>query len=296
MDLVARIKSFPRPGETVLSDDFAAYPGGKGANQAVCCAKLGGKVEFIAKMGSDVYREKLLESLKRDKVNTDLVLVDRSSSTGVALILVDENGQNEIAVVSGSNMRLRPEDLTNFSGVFKKARVVLSQLEIPLETVAAALRLAGETGALTILNPAPARILPDSIYRFVDVLTPNETECEMLSGVKIVDDESLGKAAAKLLEKGVRNVIVTVGDKGAILVNDSGASSYGSTIVETVDTTGAGDAFNGALAYSLSIGDSMDKAISFANSVAAFSVTRKGAQASMPTRKELEDFLKVEED
>ncbi len=296
MDLVARIGSFPRPGETVLSNDFAMYPGGKGANQAVCCAKLGGKVEFIAKMGSDVYRENLLQSLRRDEVNTEHVLVDQSASTGVALILVDENGQNEITVVSGSNMKLLPDDLAALSDTFKRAKVVLLQLEIPLETVVTALRLARENGAMTILNPAPARMLPDTIYRFVDILTPNETECEMLSGVKIVDDESLGKAAAKLLEKGVRNVIVTVGDKGAILVNGSGNQSYGSISVKTIDTTGAGDAFNGSLAFSLSAGNSLEKAVAFANSVAAFSVTRKGAQASMPTLKELEEFLKVEED
>lgn len=296
MDLVAGVKRFPYPGETILSNDFAMYPGGKGANQAVCCAKLGAHVDFIAKMGDDIYRRKLIESLSRDGVGTEFVYTERSVSTGVAMILVEESGQNEITVVSGTNMLLLPADLEDHPRPFQRARVVLLQLEIPLETVTKALELAKKAGALAILNPAPARELPLSLYRFVDVLTPNETECELLTGIRVFDEASAEEAAGRLLRKGTKNVVVTMGKKGALRVNSSGSHFFDALRVEAVDTTAAGDAFNGALAVSLGGGKTLDEAIRFANSVAAFSVTRKGAQTSMPTLKELNRFLKSMDD
>ncbi len=296
MDLVARVRRFPNPGETILCNDFAMYPGGKGANQAVCCAKLGARVDFIAKTGDDIFRERLIQSLSRHGVRTALISSDGSASTGVALILVEDGGQNEITVVSGTNMLLLPADLEGHPRPFKEARVALLQLEIPLETVMKALQLAKMGGAITILNPAPARDLPLALLRFIDVLTPNETECEMLSGIRVVDEDSAEEAAVNLLRKGVKNVVVTMGDKGALRVNASGSRFFDALRVEAVDTTAAGDAFNGALAVSLGAGKTLDEAIGFANSVAAFSVTRKGAQTSMPTMDEFNEFLKSQED
>ena len=292
MDIVARVKSFPRPGETVLTDNLMMNPGGKGANQAVCCAKLGADVRIIARMGDDLFKERLLGSLLRDGVKTDLISIDSSFSTGVAMILVEESGQNEITVASGSNMRLLPEHVAACSEYIAQAKVVLAQLEVPLDTVEMSLRLAKSAGAITILNPAPARRLPDSVYPLVDVLTPNEIECELLSGTRVSDAASAEMAAARLLDKGVRYVIVTLGSRGALLVKPTGSLQFGALSVKAVDTTAAGDAFNGALAYCLSKDESIEESIKFANTVAAYSVTKNGAQASMPTMENLEEFLK----
>jgi ribokinase len=295
MDLVVACERFLRPGETMLARDFAMYPGGKGANQAVACARLGGCVRFLGKMGDDPFREALAESLRRDGVLLDGLLTDEEAATGVALITVDGAGENTIVVASGSNMRLTPADLDAHAHLFAEAAVVLTQLEIPLETVARAAELAHAHGALFVLNPAPARPLPDALLAQVDFLTPNESEAAQLAG--FASDETTAEASAgALLRRGVRHVLVTLGEEGALLVTADRTERFPAFRVQPVDTTAAGDAFNGALAYALADGQPLDEAIRLANAVAGYAVTRRGAQPSMPDRAALAAFLRAHAD
>lgn len=290
MDLTASCVRFPKPGETVFGDTFATVPGGKGANQAVACARLGREVWLLAKFGRDAFRDELTASLRADGVRLDHVLEDPEAPTGVALITVDRTGENQILVVSGSNMRFMPEEIEARSGVFTRAAVVLLQLEIPVDTVRRAAVLARTYGARVILNPAPARPLPDTLLRHVDVLTPNETEAERLSGEAVVDHVSAVRAAETLLERGVGCVIVTLGAAGCVRVDASGSRAFPAPAVRAVDTTAAGDAFNGALAGGLARGLTLDEATALAVHASAFSVTRPGAQPSMPTPADLVAF------
>ena len=290
MDMVVRCEQFPRPGETIFGDEFGMYPGGKGANQAVACARVGGHVYFLGKMGADVFHEQLAGALRRDGVRLDHLLVDAEVPTGIALITVNGDGENEIIVVSGSNMRLTPADVDAHAGAFEGAEVVLLQLEVPLETVHRAAERARAAGATVILNPAPARPLPPSLLALVDLLTPNETEAEILTGIPVTDEASAVRAAGRLLDQGVGRVVFTLGERGALVVEPGGSRHHPARAVRAVDTTAAGDAFNGALAFALADGRSLDDALPFANTVAAFAVTRKGAQTSMPDAAELAAF------
>lgn len=287
MDMVVVCGEFPKPGETILGRQFGMFPGGKGANQAVCSAKLGGNTFFIGKMGNDMFRQKLSENMEKDGVKLDYLLTDSLEPTGIALIQVNGYGQNEIVVVSGSNMKLMPEDIKQHMEAFSLANVVITQLEIPLETVIETARIAKEHGALFILNPAPAIRLPDELLGLVDYITPNEIELGMLSGIPVMDSDSASLAAKRLLDLGVKNVVVTLGEKGALLVNEKRSELFPTREVEVVDSTAAGDAFNGAIAYALSDGRTIDEAIQFANIVASYSVTKLGAQTSMPTMEEV---------
>lgn len=268
------------------------FPGGKGANQAVCAAKLGQKVHFVGKMGNDPFRERLLASMGQDGVILDSVITDSAEPTGTALITVDEKGQNQIVVVPGSNMKLLPRDLENVRGLFAEVKVVLVQLEIPLETVTRAAELGHQEHAIVILNPAPACRLPEALLRLVDYLTPNESEARLLTGIPVDRRVSAEAAARKLVDQGVKNVILTLGPEGCLLVNAGRAELFPARRVRPVDTTAAGDAFNGALAFSLSRDDEVDRAIGLANTVAGFSVTKHGAQSSMPTMPELQEFMR----
>jgi ribokinase len=292
MDLVASVERFPVPGETIFGSAFQHFPGGKGANQAVCAARLGGEVSFIGKLGHDLFGEKLRRGMKHDRIRLDHCETDRSAPTGTAIITVDAKGQNEIVVISGSNMRLSAADVEHHRAAFRRARILLLQLEIPLPTVTRAARMARADGMGVILNPAPARPLPKSLLRLVDVLVPNETELEQLAGRKARSVREATSAARVLLAHGVRAIVVTMGSRGALAVTDARASLVPARKVRPVDTTAAGDAFCGALAYALSGGGALEEAIPFANAVAAFSVTRKGAQSSMPTPRELAAFIR----
>ena len=290
-DMIIKMQRIPRPGETILGGEFASAAGGKGANQAVGAARAGGDVTFIARVGQDMFGDKAVAGFIADGINVDYVVRDRTSPSGVALIFVGENGENSIAVASGSNANLAPADLLKAGRAFKQASVVVLQLETPLKTVEAAVKLAASAGARVILNPAPARPLPNALLRRVYLLTPNETEAELLTGLTVNNEAAAAKAADALLARGVENVIITLGARGALVAGRQGRGMVPAHKVKAVDTTAAGDVFNGTLAVALAEGKSLLEAARFASAAAAISVTRLGAQTSAPTRKEINRLL-----
>ena len=286
-DMVVKTERLPRPGETVLGGRFLMNPGGKGANQAVAAARRGGDVTFITKVGKDVFGDETLASLKRESICTQYVLRDEEHASGVALIMVDEKGENSISVASGANAALMPEEVLRTLEGIESADVMLLQLEIPIPSVLAAAKWAHAKGIPVVLNPAPAFPLPPELLACVDILTPNETEAEMLSGVKVTDEASAVKAALALRTKGVKNTLITMGKQGACLCTEEGSCMIPARKVQAVDTTAAGDVFNGALAVGISEGLPLQEACHLASQAAAISVTRLGAQASAPYRSEL---------
>lgn len=290
-DMIIKVKRIPKPGETILGGEFAMAAGGKGANQAVGAARAGGAVTFIARLGKDMFGDKALAGFIADGINVDHVVRDRSAPSGVALIFVARNGENSIAVASGANSRLLPADLTNARRAFQRSGVVVLQLETPLKTVAAAVKLAANAGARVILNPAPAQPLPNDLLRRVFLLTPNESEAQLLTGMPVNNEKAAAKAADALLARGVQNVIITLGARGAFVAGKQARGLVPGFKVKPVDTTGAGDMFNGTLAVALSEGKSLLDAARFASAAAAISVTRLGAQTSAPTRKEIDRLL-----
>ena len=282
-DLVARVGRFPAPGETVTGTSFNVYSGGKGANQACAAARLGAQVHFVGRVGDDSHGRFLAAELAASGVDTSKLIVDRAAPTGTALITIDDAGQNEIVVVPGANGELSAEDIEDCRGLIERAGFVLLQLEVPFETVEAAARLAQETGSVVILDPAPALSEVVSLLPLVDFVTPNETELELLTG-------SQG-GAEKLLGHGTRNVVAKLGAAGAQLVSATEEHTWHGLKVDPVDTTAAGDVWNGAFAAALADDKDVDSAGAFANAAAALSVTRAGAQPSMPTRAEVETFI-----
>jgi ribokinase len=286
-DMVIKATKFPLPGETILGGEFFLFPGGKGANQAVAAARLGGNVIFIAKVGNDIFGEQALQQFKREGIITDYVAKDPDRPSGVALITVDSKGENTIVVAQGSNGALSPEEVKKAEREFERAEIVLTQLETPLPTILHVAKLARKTGKKMILNPAPAMSLPADLFPYLYLITPNETETETLTGIKIKDQTSMKLAAEKLHDKGVTNVIITLGSEGVYLHNNAGGRHIPTRIVKVVDSTAAGDVFNGALAVALSENRTLEQAAEFANHAAAISVTKMGAQASAPYRKEL---------
>ncbi len=294
MDMVVQVDHFPKPGETILGRDFGMFPGGKGANQAVCCAKLDYHTCFMGKMGEDLFHQRLSQSMQENGVDLRYLLTDPHESTGVALISVDQTGENQIIVASGTNMLLMPEDVESQSNAFEGAKAVLTQLEIPVQTVFKTAELAREYHIPFVLNPAPAQPLPDELFGLCDVITPNETELEILTRKSTNDPESVETAAKMLLTKGVKNVIVTLGAEGALWVSAHESQRFSTKTVQAVDSTAAGDAFNGAFAASLAGGEDIPQAIRMANRVATFTVTKRGAQTSMPTPFEVKQFYKDE--
>ncbi len=290
-DLIIKLNRIPRPGETIIGGKFASAAGGKGANQAVAAARAGGAVTLIARVGCDDMGKKAVAGFVGDGINVNHVLWDRASPSGVALIFVGQDGENSIAVASGANDKLSPTDVRRAANVFRGADVLVLQLETPLNTVRTAAELAARAGVKVLLNPAPARKLPDTLLKHVDVLTPNEGEAEMLTGIKVRDPSAAAQAAQALLARGVRNVVITMGSRGAFVGGRAVRQMIPAYNVKAVDTTAAGDVFNGALAVALAEGRSLLEAARFATAAAAISVTRLGAQTSAPKRHEINELF-----
>jgi ribokinase len=287
-DMVIKAAHLPGPGETVLGGQFLMNPGGKGANQAVAAARLGGDVVFVAKVGDDIFGQEAVQGFKNVGINTDYIVVDAENPSGVATIIVDEQGENCIAVASGANSTLSPADVDSAVQQIEAASVLLMQLETPVQTVEYAASLGKKAGKTVILNPAPAQPLSDGLLAQLDVITPNETEAEILTGIKVETEDDAQKAARALRDKGVGAVIITLGSRGAFVLSESFLGLVPAPKVEPVDTTAAGDTFTGALAVGLADGQTIEDAVVFANKAAAISVTRLGAQASAPKLEELE--------
>ncbi|WP_299029938.1 ribokinase [uncultured Thermanaerothrix sp.] len=287
MDLVVRAPRHPQPGETIIGSGFQTFPGGKGANQAVAVARLGGKVRMIGRVGQDAFGEALLATVARDGVDTTFIRRDPEAPTGVALITLDAAGQNTIVVASGANWRVSAQDVRDAEAAFAGADVLLMQLECPLDAVEAATDLAHRYGLRVVLNPAPARALPADLLARVDYLLPNQPELMLLAG-----GESDREAAIRAVQAlGARNLVVTLGEEGALLALNDQREHLPAYKVTVVDTVAAGDAFAGAFALALAEGKSVREAAIWGNAAGAIAVTRPGAQPSMPRRDELLQFL-----
>lgn len=286
-DMVIKSDRLPVPGETILGGTFFMNSGGKGANQAVAVARLGGRVSFVAKTGNDIFGKQSIELYQTEHINTDYVFSDAKEPSGVALITVDAHGENCIVVASGANAHLMPKDVEHARKEVESGDILLMQLEIPYETVEYSAQIANEKGMKIILNPAPAQSLPQSLLNKLFLITPNRNEAEILSGIKVTDIESAKKAAKAISEKGVENVVITLGVQGSLVKEKDNYYHVEACKVDTVDTTAAGDTFNGGLCVALSEGKSLKEAVEFAAKAAALTVTRMGAQSSIPYRKEI---------
>ncbi len=286
-DMVIKSDKFPLPGETILGGKFFMFSGGKGANQAVAASRLGGNVTFITKIGNDIFGKQALQQFRKEGIQSDFVIADAENPSGVALITVDAKGENSIVVAQGANGALAQSDLEKVKAEIEKHDILLMQLEIPIPSVVYAAQIALEQGRKVILNPAPAMPLPVELYKTLYIITPNQSEAAALSGVEIADDASIRNAAQKIKGKGVANVVITLGARGSFILSDTVEGFISAPVVKAVDTTAAGDVFNGALAVAIAEGKSISEAVAFANQAAALSVTKMGAQASAPYRKEI---------
>ena len=286
-DMVVQPNHLPLPGETVLGGKFIMNPGGKGANQAVVAARLGGEVIFITRVGNDLLGKEAVEGFEHHGIDTSYITVDEETASGVALIMVDEKGENSISVALGANATLTEEHIEAALAQLKSSAYVLAQLEIPIASIEYLGKLAREHKFRLVLNPAPAQKLLDELLSVLHIITPNEIEAELLSGIKVSDTPSEKAAAEALRQKGVDIVIITMGSQGAYVLSDELDELIPVQKVKVVDTTAAGDTFNGALVVALSEGKALKAAIEFANRAAAYSVGILGAQASAPSRKDL---------
>ena len=286
-DMVIKTKKIPEPGETILGGTFLMNPGGKGANQAVAAARLGCKVVFAGKRGNDLFGNQTIGLLMREGIDTSYMVKDPVLPSGVALITVDAEGENCIVVAPGANGNLMPEDIPETIFESGKSDILLLQLEIPLETVSYCASVAANKGIKVILNPAPAQSLPEELLRNIWLITPNEIEAEALTGISINDIDEADLAASKLAEMGTQNVIITLGEKGAFLKSELFTGLIPGEKVTAVDTTAAGDVFNGAVAVAVAMGKDIREAVLLANKAAAISVTRMGAQSSAPYKHEV---------
>ncbi|MDP5291593.1 ribokinase [Oceanimonas sp. CHS3-5] len=290
IDHVIRLPQFPRPGETLTGRDYRIVPGGKGANQAVAAARAGAVTQLVACVGDDAMAKDLVAGFAADGINTSAIDAVAGVNTGVALIQVSDAGENTIALAAGANAELIPERLERHASALH-CRQLLLQLEIPLETNLAAAQIAKAQGATVVLNPAPAQTLPDTLLAMVDMITPNETEAERLTGVAVNDEAGAAAAARVLHDRGIAIVIITLGARGVWLSEAGHGRRIPGFAVQAVDTTAAGDTFNGALVAALQQGQALEPAVRFAQAAAAISVTRPGAQTSVPFRAEIEALL-----
>ncbi len=294
-DHILNIEQFPQPGETVIGKQYTVAFGGKGANQAVAAGRAGADISFIACVGEDDIGERVRKQLASDDIDTSPVEAISGTTTGVALIFVNAEGENVIGIDAGANKAVTPEYLNRYQQNIIEASALLMQLESPLETVIAAAKLAKQHNTQVILNPAPACDLPAELLSLVDIITPNETEAERLTGVQVNNNDDAARAAKVLHEKGIDTVIITLGSKGVWLSQKGEGKQIVGFRVKAIDTIAAGDTFNGALVTSLLEGKSMESAVRFAHAAAAIAVTRPGAQPSVPWRHEIDDFLARQE-
>ena len=292
MDLVVHAPRLPKPGETLTGSSFHTTPGGKGANQAVACARLGVKTQMIGRVGGDVFSSALRKNLSDNGVDVSGIALEEQLPSGVALIAIDEKGENNIIIIPGANGAVGNQELKTLENMLPKAKVLLLQLEIPIEIVIEAAKSAHTRGLTVILDPAPARQLPADLFPYVDILTPNTTEAAFLAGFPVDDTQNAEKAARTLRQQGTDQVIIKMGDLGAYVQNQVGGLFYPAIPVEAIDTVAAGDAFNGALAAALSENLPFEEAMHWAIAAGAIAVTRSGAQTAMPNRKDLLDLLK----
>lgn len=292
IDLISYIPRLPVEGETLHGTEFRMGFGGKGANQAVMAAKLGASVAMVTKLGDDIFGKQTLENFQKLGIDTGNVTLTKEAFSGVAPISVDQSGRNSIIIVTGANDLLSSKDIQSAKNTIRSSKVLVCQMEIPVEISISALKIAKEAGVLTVFNPAPARKdLSEEIYGLIDIFSPNETEAEILTGVKINSLKDAETAGKILIEKGVKNVIITLGEKGCMLLTKDGGEYFQVDSVDAVDSTGAGDAFIGSLAMSLAKDRSLSDSIVFANKIAGISVLNKGTQTSFPAVSELPDEL-----
>ncbi|MEZ3501593.1 ribokinase [Pantoea sp. KPR_PJ] len=290
-DHILNLAHFPRPGETVTGEQYTVAFGGKGANQAVAAGRAGAEIAFIACLGDDAIGERILDQLAQDKIDTASVETVRGEPTGVALIFVNAEGENSIGICAGANAALTPACVARHQQVITEASALLMQLESPLESILAAARIARAHQTQVILNPAPATPLDDALLSLVDIITPNETEAESLTGIAVNSDDDAARAAGILHAKGIKTVLITLGRRGVWLSEQGKGERIAGFSVKAVDTIAAGDTFNGAFITARLEGKSLQDAARFAHAAAAIAVTRPGAQASVPWRTEIDDFL-----
>ena len=291
MDMTVRCKHLPIPGQTILGDSFVTNPGGKGANQAFAAALCGATTQLVARVGNGMFVPRFIENYERVGMHHDYLIRDKDTPSGTALIFVDENGENMIVVAPGANLKLTPENVDAALPAIQSAKVVILQLEIPLETVVHAAALAKQNDATVILNPAPIRVLPPALLENVDIIVANEVEIAILTGAGEVDTSTAAQACKPLIAAGVDHVITTLGKDGAVITSGDGATKVRGFKVNAIDTTSAGDTFVGALACSLTEGKSLEDAALFANAAGALACTKIGAQQAMPTREEVDAML-----
>lgn len=290
-DLTIKTARIPRPGETVIGGVFSEGGGGKGANQAVAAARAGANVSFVARVGSDVLGKKGVQSLTDEGIDTKNIFIDKQVPTGVAFIVVDDKGENSIVVASGANALLSRNDIDKVHDEIISADVLLLQLESPIDSIYEAIKIAHQNGTKVILNPAPARQLDKNLLKEIDIITPNKVEVEMITGVKINDEESLSLAVDKFVEIGIDNVLITLGSQGIFAGLPGCMQLIPAYKVKAIDSTGAGDVFSGALAAFIAEGMNIDAAARMAIASASISVTRMGALNSAPKRDEIEKFI-----
>ena len=291
MDLVIKAERRPQKGETLIGQQFGMFGGGKGNNQAIAAVRLGGDVTMVGRLGMDSFGDTLMDALVEEGVEIRFIVRDAEVGTGVGSPVIDADGDNSIIIVPRANMRLSAADVDRAASAISDSDVLLLQLEVPIAASQRAAEIAKSSGTKVILNPAPARDLPDSFLAQVDILTPNQVEAELLSGVEVSDSEGAERAARILLDRGVSAVILTLGEGGALLFKDGLTTSIPAYRVNVVDTTAAGDAFCGALATALARGEALEDAVVFANAAGALAVTVLGAAPSMPTAKQITEFL-----
>lgn len=290
-DMIVRVPRIPLPGETVLGGEFQTAPGGKGANQAVAAARAGADVSLLACVGDDGFGREALAGFARDGIDCEHVVIDPTAPSGVAQIFVAADGENSIGVASGANAHLTPAHIERAAAAIEAANTILLQLEIPLETVMRAAEIAAAANRRVILNPAPAQELPAELYPLLDIISPNETEAELLTGVAVRDESSAAAAAASLRDRGVDTVLITLGAAGVFVSTGASREVVPAHAVDVVDTTAAGDVFNGNLAAALCRDLRLEDALAYAQAAAALSVQQLGAQPSAPTRSAIDAFL-----